>query len=293
MSLDDLPPQPKFVTPEGDQYADECLRLSRPVLEKAEPALLDLAYGEDYWQKIDIFVPEGKPAVPLPVLIFAHGGSWIGGYKEWMAFMAPAILAIPAIFVSVSYRLAPTAKCDEMLGDCVDAIGFACERVADLGADMDRIYVGGHSAGGHLMSLATLSPALLAARGISADCIKGCFAVSTPFDVSGDTTTQPDIARIQATILNEPHEAERASPIHCLPGPKVPFHIVVGETDFPRVKLQGPLMRDALLNAGSAVEYHELAGQGHFDTNLRSVEAGSLWIEDVKRILNDGASPAD
>mgnify|MGYP003352641242 CR=1 FL=1 len=107
MAFDNLPEQKKMGG-EGEAYAAECLKRSKAAMKGAR-TVLDQAYGDDYWQKVDLYLPKDESAKDLPVLIFLHGGGGEFGYKEWMGFQAPPIVAFPAIFVSVSYRLAPAA----------------------------------------------------------------------------------------------------------------------------------------------------------------------------------------
>ena len=77
--------------------------------------------------------------------MFAHGGAWTHGYKEWTGLMAPVFTAVPAIFVSVSYRLAPENRFPVPLDDCIDALAYVHRHIADHGGNPARIYVGGHS----------------------------------------------------------------------------------------------------------------------------------------------------
>ena len=108
MPFDDLPAQPP-VNIRADAYAETALRLSR-LAAMTVRTVLDVAYGPDKKQTLDIYLPpEGTPG-PWPVFLNIHGGAWTHGYKEWMGLNAPAIVAFPAIYISLSYRLAPDHK---------------------------------------------------------------------------------------------------------------------------------------------------------------------------------------
>ncbi|MGH7004810.1 MAG: hypothetical protein ACREIP_12755, partial [Alphaproteobacteria bacterium] len=93
--------QPPIYPAEAEAYGQRALELSREAAARV-PHALDIPYGADYWQRIDIYMPVAPAPVPLPVLLFAHGGAWTHGYKEWIGLMAPTITAFPAILVSVS-----------------------------------------------------------------------------------------------------------------------------------------------------------------------------------------------
>jgi len=182
MSFEDLPPQDlSSFSPPARAYFVEALARSRPVYENA-PNRSDIAYGDDYWQKLDIFLPQGTAHGSLPVLMFMHGGGWTHGYKEQCGFMAPAITALPAIFISVSYRLAPQVRFPTPLEDIVSAIAWVRGNIAEYGGDPDRLFIGGHSAGGHLATMATLQTERLATAGLPVYVIKGCLPVSASFE---------------------------------------------------------------------------------------------------------------
>ncbi|MGF6312624.1 arylformamidase [Bradyrhizobium sp. i1.8.4] len=282
MALHDLPLQAPLRRPEGQAYAERVLAKSRPVLS-SHRGLLDQAYGSDYWQKVDVFLPEVRHDNLVPILIFAHGGSWIAGYKEWMAFMAPAMTALPAVFVSVSYRLAPAIKFPGPFDDCARAIAWVYERAEAIGGDRSRLYVGGHSAGAHLMALAALRRDALIAHGLPRDVVKGCIATSAPFDLRLPDPQQA--TESHRVLLADLLDATIASPVaHVSPGAP-PFLISVGELDFPPLREQAERMRQALSAVSVPVVFQDLEGHDHFDTSERAIEPGHPWLAQVARFL--------
>ena len=66
--------------------------------------------------------------------------------------------------------------------DCRNAVKWVYDNIAAHGGDPDRLFVGGHSAGGHLAALITLDADLWRGVGLPRDVIKGCFPVSGGFD---------------------------------------------------------------------------------------------------------------
>jgi arylformamidase len=278
MSFEDLPPQSPIYPAEAQDYADAALALSREAVGRVE-AHMDLPYGADYWQKVDVFGPKVRAPGSLPVLVFAHGGAWTHGYKEWMGLMAPVFTATPALLVSVSYRLAPENRHPVPLLDCIDALAWVHGRIASYGGDPGRIYVGGHSAGGHLYALAALRPDLLARAGLPADVIKGCLPISSQLNLVFDNPPPGSgEERIYTMYLREAADAPSASPLHLIEGSRVPFLLGYGSQDFPRIVRSNLEMAQALARQRCVHEVIRLEGLGHFDTALSLGRADSQLV---------------
>jgi acetyl esterase len=110
-----------------------------------------------------------RATVPLPVLVYAHGGGWVAGS---VATHDPfcRLLCEPAgaIVVSVEYRLAPEHPYPAALEDTLAAVHWAGEHAAEWGGDPARLALGGDSAGANLSAVA--ANRLCAAAGARALC---------------------------------------------------------------------------------------------------------------------------
>jgi acetyl esterase/lipase len=178
------------MSPAAERYAEECLRLSGDAGNRVR-VLRDITYGRDPRQRMDIFLPQQPDLRDLPVLLFMHGGAWTHGTKDWCGFMAPPIVELPAIFISVGYRLIPTVSFPTPVMDCIAALRWIADHIAEHGGSPDRLFVGGHSAGGQIAALMTLRKDWLAEGGLPVDTIKGCFCLATTFN---RRMIRPDIA---------------------------------------------------------------------------------------------------
>ena len=286
MSFEDLPPLPKMIHPEAYAYAERCTVLSRRALRVCR-SHLDLAYGTDYWQRLDVFVPSGNFS-RLPVFVFMHGGAWSSGCKEWMGFMAPSLVGAPAVFVSVSYRKAPDCRMAGQFADVAHALAWISRKIAAYGGDPARLLIGGHSAGGHLATLVSLKPdEVKAASGFDVSAIRAVLPVSAPLDLRLDPANpEESLARVHAQVLDEPGRAAEFSPLAFAAQARVPFFLTWGEKDFPRIRRQNAAMAAALRAHGTPLEELEIAGASHFDTNLTAANPSSPWTETALRMLS-------
>lgn len=291
MSFADLPPLAPMIQPEANDYAAAATALSKRALNVC-PHALDIPYGADYWQRLDLFRPATPPAAPLPVLAFVHGGAWMSGCKEWLGFMAPSFVGLPCLFVSISYRKAPQHRLSVQVGDIVAALAWIARNIGRHGGDPQRLYVGGHSAGGNLAALAALRPDLLADGGVPAGAIKGVLPLSASFDFRPNPETFDEIMRqVHAKVLDDPSRAAELSPISHVANARAPFLIAWGERDFLRTRRQGPVMVEALRRHGALVGSMVLAGDSHFDTSLRAADANSDWVRAALALMGEGTLP--
>ncbi len=101
----------------------------------------DIAYGERPCNKLDLFLPEGKPQ---GLVVFIHGGYWLRFGKEMWSHLAAGPLAHGWAVAMPSYTLCPENTISGITGEMV----AATEKAASL---VDGpIVLTGHSAGGHL-----------------------------------------------------------------------------------------------------------------------------------------------
>ena len=287
MSLEDLPPLAPTIDPRGKAYVERTVAAARVVLA-ATCCVTDVPYrGDDYWQKLDIFMPATGGRAALPVLCFLHGGGWFTGHKEWVSFMAPAVLAAPAIFVTPSYRHAPQAQFPAQLEDCADAIAWVHANIARYGGDAGRIHLGGHSAGAHLAALTALRRDTLARRGLPPDVIKACYPVSGRYDLgrgsaqgSGTAPARNGQTVVEA-FLGPALDTTGASPIEHVKGNRTPFFVAAGSDDLGGFLEQARALVAALRMEACAVRYDELDGYDHFMMSEICSTADHTWMRGV------------
>jgi len=227
-------------------------------------------YGADPYQSIVVF-PAEKPSGK--VLLFFHGGGWTNGYKEWMAFMAPALNELGITFATAGYRLAPQHLFPVGLEDCTAALTWLSNNVGQLGGDPEQIFIGGHSAGGHYASLLSINEGKRDGRGLPA-LIRGCAPVSGVYYFGDDSGMA-----VRPRFLGAPELGAEtsASPLLQLGDGTCPFLITYGENDFPHLIRQAGQMADALRQRGADVQTLVLPGCNHFTASYAAGEVGGIW----------------
>ena len=200
------------------------------------PVSADLGWGRDVFSLAiavqalmwGVFPPPVPSKTPPPALIYIHGGYWQLSDKSDTSFVAPAFAAAGVAFISLNYALAPSIDVDGIVGQVRAAIAWVWRNAADLEIDRDRIVVAGHSAGGHLATMAAATDWPVFASDLPADPIRAACGISGLYDL------EP----IRLCYLNRVLEldagaAMRNSPIAVSPRLAGPILLAVGgdETD--------------------------------------------------------------
>jgi acetyl esterase/lipase len=108
---------------------------------------------------LDIYTSTTTPESGAPVLLHVHGGAWTIGTKEQQGLALMEHLAAKGwVCVSVNYRLAPRDRWPAQIVDVKQAIAWIKDNITDYGGDPEYLAITGGSAGGHLSSLAALTP---------------------------------------------------------------------------------------------------------------------------------------
>ena len=103
-------------------------------------------------QELNVFAPR-KHAVLKDVFVFIYGGTWNSGKKSLYSFLGNRMARKDVVTVVIDYPKSPQANYDEMATDAAKAIKWVKENITRYGGNPDKIFVSGHSAGGHLAAL--------------------------------------------------------------------------------------------------------------------------------------------
>jgi acetyl esterase/lipase len=128
--------------------------------DRAVERIVDVPYGPAGKRNLlDVYRLATPPGPAMPVLVQVHGGGWVVGHKQQQALPLMYHLAARGwVCVSINYRLGPRATWPEPIVDVKRALAWVRAHVAEYGGDPNFVVITGGSAGGHLSSLAALTP---------------------------------------------------------------------------------------------------------------------------------------
>jgi acetyl esterase/lipase len=172
--------------------------------------------------RLDLYLPRGQK--DFPTLLFAHGGGWKNGNKGEFEFLGRALAQDGVAAVTVNYRLYPQVKFPANVEDVARAFAWARQNIKRYGGRADRLFVGGHSAGGHLVCLLATDDSYLKAHRLGLGDVRGVVSISGLYD----------IRRGRFPLFEDSDEgALKASPLRQVRGRHPPFLLVYADGDFP------------------------------------------------------------
>ncbi|HEX9789453.1 MAG TPA: alpha/beta hydrolase [Kiloniellales bacterium] len=274
--------------PEHALYFDRWAKESAAVRARIG-GRLDLAYGDTGGQTLDLFLPkngssvgpEGVSVRP-PVLVFIHGGYWQSLDKGDFSYLAPPFLEAGIAFASVNYDLAPKIGIADIVAQIRRAILWLADTGANHGLDVDRLYVAGHSAGGHLAAMALLTEWAAIANGRPRP-VKGACAISGVYELEPlRRSYHQDILRI------DPATEATMSPARLLPKESGPLILAVGGEETAEFLLQQAELAAAWTDHGLPVRVVDLPGRNHFSAADALGMAGHPLFTAVKDMVDGG-----
>ncbi len=134
---------------------------SRALLQPALPEVADVrdaaAPGPHGQTPLRIYRGLNTPDVPLPTLIFAHGGGWVIGDIDTHDYVCRKLANEAGCAVaSIDYRLGPEHKFPAAIDDCLAAARWISTQAGAFGVDARRLAIGGDSAGGNIAAVLAL-----------------------------------------------------------------------------------------------------------------------------------------
>ena len=226
-------------------------------------ALLNLAYGPEQRQKVDLF--PAASAVPGKLVMHVHGGGWTSGGRGAGQKLARVLNPAGYAVAAMSYRLVPHTDVAGIMQDVARAAAFLIHGATRFNLDPDRFAVQGHSAGGHLAALLGADQTYLRGIGLDPAGLVGVLAMDGIFDVAVDLTQSP--GKVDERVFGtDAADWARYSPVHHLRDMQAhPRFGILHEDTRRRFAVQGELFAAALRAQGEAFDLCVAPGLSHVD----------------------------
>jgi triacylglycerol lipase len=244
----------------------------------------DVKYGPADRHRLDIFTPE-TGAAPRPVLVFVHGGAFVGGNKRLGESPFHDNIALWAarnglVGVIMTYRLAPANRWPAGAEDVATAVRWIAAHAAEHGGDPGRAFLMGHSAGAVHVADYVARPAI---HGEGEARIAGAILLSGLFDLTGMTPAPPPVKAYYGDDVATYAERSTSAGLSATP---VPLMVVWGELDPPEFVQQAGHLRDALCQKGRCPWALMLPGHSHmsevYAINTKDTQLTGAVLEFVR-----------
>jgi len=223
------------------------------------PHYLNLPYGPNVKERLDLYLPKDKPT-SAPVFLFFHGGGFREGDRAQYGFVAKPFAERGVIVAVASYRLtADGFKYPDQPQDARLALAWLYKHIAQYGGDPNRLFVGGHSAGAILTADLGVNRKWMQGAGIPESALRGILPISGPYDLRTHGRPGEEDVYAPTTELQV-----KASPILHIDDPAPVALVAVGSTESYVSSSQA--LANQITAAGARATFLSLEGEDHRDT---------------------------
>ncbi len=243
-----------------------------------------IAFGAHPQQHSWLCLPDQATATKNSLVFFAHGGGWRMGNPGQFRFIGHffALLGFPTVLAG--YRLAPGFQFPAQMQDIYAGFEAGLQAVRERGVQVERVIVGGQSAGAQLTAVLAYDRAGLSSHHLNQEFLAGFFAISGPLDFSAcnNSTAQ---RMIWDYVGNRPNW-EKADPIrHIRGGETLPVLCIHGDQD-PLLAIQNARSFVSRLKQSETcqAELHIVRGGHHsdlitlFTDNTLAAQVLAKWL---------------
>lgn len=258
------------IVADNSAYKQHKIAQSQRVRERFD-SLLNVAYGPSRHELLDVFKC-GRAGAPS--IVFLHGGAWKGGHKDEVSFIAEPYVDAGANVVTVNFALVPEVRLEEQVRQAAAAVAWTYKNAASYGGDPERVYVMGHSSGGHLTGMMLVTD--WTRFGVPADALKGAAPFSGMFDL------EPVQLSWRNTYLKmNRDEALALSSIRQIPNRPMPLVIGYGGGELAEFQRQSKEFAAAWRARGYPCTEVVLPGLNHFEVQQQMAKAGSPPVKAI------------
>jgi triacylglycerol lipase len=210
----------------------------------------DLKYGAAPLETLDVAAPSHASRRPRTVVVFVHGGAYIGGDKavnakgELQPFYDNIVLwavGQDMVGVNLNYPLARGATYPTVQKDIGAAIAWVRKNIRRYGGDPDRVFIWGHSAGATHVASYVSHPEFYPG---GKPGVRGAIFSSGVYDLAANGGDKPHV------YFGAPGGFAERSSVSGLVKTKVALFVSVAELDPPAMVKEAEGLNAALCAAG-------------------------------------------
>ena len=240
--------------------------------------------------KVDLYLPRGADG-PTPVLMYIHGGGWVGGSKEANVLRLLPWLERGWAVANVQYRLGQVSLAPAAVEDCLCALRWVIRNAEQYNIDTSRIVTTGNSAGGHLALTTGMIPV---SAGLDRQCpgneelsvaaIINWYGITDVGDLLDGENMKSYAVQWMGSMPDRYEIAERLSPLSYVRAGLPPILSVHGDAD-PTVPYQhGVQLHEELTKVGVSNQLHTVPGGRHGGFNREQTIA---IFETIQQFLGE------
>jgi arylformamidase len=228
---------PRVGVPEFNDHFERWKKRSQQAQQTlASRAYLDVAYGPDPMQKLDIYRAQGDSQA---LLMYIHGGYWRLLDKNIQTFVAPPFVERGVTVASINYALCPAVRVQDIVLQVLQACAWLYRNGSNFGAPRERLFISGHSAGGHLVAMTLAALWQKFSPDLPTKVVQAGLSISGIYDVEPVMKTPS----VNADVRFDLSEARRVSPAYMPPATDVPLYTAVGGKEQSGFQEQNALIR--------------------------------------------------
>lgn len=277
--------------------------------------------------KFDLFLPKGR--TDFPVVMLVHGGAWLLGDNRCCGLYSSVgeCLARQGVGVVMpNYRLSPTIKHPEHIRDIARVFAWTHANIAKHGGDPNQLFLVGHSAGGHLVTLLSTDEQYLKAEGRSINDIRGVVGLSGVYAIPPGKTdvhlfgSSPDSLRLASMTplrgesdpprkrvfdgpglpislnifgpaFGDSAEARRAaSPVTHVRAGLPPFLLMVAENDLPLLPEMAEQMHRKLMEHQCRSQFMKVDRRNHNTILFQAASRDDLVLQTIMQFVRENSN---
>jgi arylformamidase len=254
--LDAAYDQSKYAANQAQVQERRLVNSARARAALGEP--LRLAYGASEIEKLDVYRAK---SVDAPVNVFIHGGAWRNGRSADFAYLAEVFVhaGVHSVILDFTNIDAASGNLMTMAGQVRSAVAWVYKNAASFGGDPNRLYVSGHSSGGHLAGTVVAAD-WRRDFGLPADVVKGGLLCSGMYDLEPvRLSARSNYVKFTDEIVRELSALRHLDRIAC------PLIVGYGTCETPEFQRQARDFAATLKAAGKPVQLLVGEGYNHFE----------------------------